>query len=180
MALQQFVKQMTKPVAEPALSKTSESELILGEMDRLDDAVEGQRRAAPELVQSDKDGRETDRSVINAPSTLSEQDCETMIALAAVQIRYGRPQEAIPYLMMIRRHDPINPEACRLLALAMMKMGNWEQAEIIMNDLHDEPGTPTSRILLLYRGIVSFKQRKLDAARGWLQRFRNYVSGSMS
>lgn len=114
------------------------------------------------------------------PPVLRDEDCETLSALAAVQIKYGRPAEAIPYLMMLRRNNPADAEVGRLLALALMKMGHWEQAEIIMDDLHGAAAPNTSSSLLLFKSIAAFKQRKLEAARTWLQRFRDYVAGSLA
>ena len=111
--------------------------------------------------------------------TLNQQDREVLSSLAAVQIRYNRPAEAVPYLMMLRRTDPEDLQAARLLALALMKLGNWEQAELILEETGDSTvgDVAESGILSFYRGLVAFKQRKLTTARQWLQRFRSLVTG---
>lgn len=176
MALQQFVKQLNDTTgnatgieATPAKAQESGVE----DVQALQSTVLAASAAGvSSRVQSDAHERSA------GPAILKEEDCETLTALAAVQIKYGRPQEAVPYLMMLRRNDPANPEVARLLALALMKMGHWQQAEIIMDDLHGAPAETPSPVLMLYRSIAAFKQRKLDAARDWLQRFRNFVTGS--
>ena len=179
MALQQFVNQISKQAPTDTTSEALDSMMPIGRAEVDDDTPKKTTGGEPKPITPHETSTISHSNDGPSPR-LSEQDCETMTALAAVQIKYGRPQEAIPYLMMVRRNDPTDAEASRLLALALMKMGNWEQAEIIMNELHDIPNADTSRILLLYRSIVSFKQRNFDAARGWLQRFRNFVSGAIS
>ncbi|MEL7430519.1 MAG: tetratricopeptide repeat protein [Pseudomonadota bacterium] len=117
----------------------------------------------------------------HTPAKLSESECETLMSLAAVQIRYNRCAEAVPYLMMLRKMNPQDTKAARLLALALIKLGNWAQAETILSQIHDHPASAdpaVSGMLSFYRSVVAFKQRKLDAAREWLNRFRTFLAGA--
>lgn len=182
MALQQFVKQIKGPALsqdEPTSAVAQNSSAMPAETDAaaakpFDNTAAIVAEAA--IISSKHSGSHDNAD--GKPPVLREEDCETLSALAAIQIKYGRPAEAIPYLMMLRRNNPADAEVARLLALALMKMGHWQQAEIIMDDLHGGPTTNTSSSFLLLRSIAAFKQRKLDAARTWLQRFREYVAGS--
>ncbi|MEM7289690.1 MAG: tetratricopeptide repeat protein, partial [Pseudomonadota bacterium] len=111
---------------------------------------------------------------------LEEGDRDTLSSLAAIQIRYNKPSEAVPYLMMLRKTDPYDARAARLLALALIKMGKWEQAETVLADMEGLVETPephVSGLLTFYRSIVAFKQSKFSAARHWFQRFRALVGG---
>jgi hypothetical protein len=112
---------------------------------------------------------------------LNTEDRDILRALAAAQIRYGRPSEAVPYLMMLRKTDEQDRESSRLLALAFMKLGHWKQAEVILETISaqslPDQDPKLNSITALYRGIVAFKQRKVIEARSWLQRVRNSVTG---
>ncbi|MEO0327121.1 MAG: tetratricopeptide repeat protein [Pseudomonadota bacterium] len=105
---------------------------------------------------------------------------ETLLALAAVQIRYGRPAEAVPYLMMVRKTNPEDINAARLLARALMKLGRWEQADFILQEIeaHSENTNDeaASGFTYLYRSIIAMKVRKLSDARAWLDKFRNFMT----
>ncbi len=70
------------------------------------------------------------------PPALSQDDFETLLALASAQIKRNRPSEAIPYLLVLKRCKPGGRETSRLLAVALMKTGRWAQAELIMDELH--------------------------------------------
>jgi len=116
--------------------------------------------------------------VSDAPVSLSLHEREVLSSLAAVQIRYNRPAEAVPYLMMLRKTDENDHQAARLLALALMKLGNWEQAEHILENISaSAEGDAATGILAFYRSLVAFKRHKLSIARKWLQQFRSLVSG---
>lgn len=120
-------------------------------------------------------------SSMHLPATLSESECETLMSLAAVQIRYNRCAEAVPYLMMLRKMNPQDTKAARLLALALIKLGNWAQAETILSQIHDNQASSDPAVfgmLSFYRSVVAFKQRKLEAAREWLHRFRTFLAGA--
>ena len=177
MALQQFVQKsahkgpqaMFEASTEPSPMRpvfTSRQSAPLETEEQSPEAMPIQRQAADEFMARN-------------PVTLNQQDRDVLSSLAAVQIRYNRPAEAVPYLMMLRKTDPSDVQSARLLALALMKLGNWEQAELILEELGDDHGADTadSGILSFYRGLVAFKQRKLNKARQWLQRFRALVTG---
>ena len=85
--------------------------------------------------------------------------------------------------MMLRRTDPADIKAARLLALALMKLGHWQQAEIILSEIHqfcETEENSQSAILNFYRSITAFKQKKLSDARNWLSRFRSIIAGARS
>lgn len=175
MALQQFVNQVKSQSSkvEPQQDQPNVQKILSAPEQTFQDNSQLVAEAAKVSA------KQAATNTLNSkPPALGDEDCETLSALAAVQIKYGRPSEAIPYLMMLRRNNPADTEVARLLALALMKMGHWQQAEIIMDDLHGGPATANSSALMLFRSIVAFKQRKLEAARSWLQRFREYVAGS--
>ncbi len=114
----------------------------------------------------------------------SEQEAGTLRALSALQIKYGHAGEAVPYLMMLRRTNPDDLNASRLLAKALMKLGRWDQADLILAEL--EKSTEVGRdeeahgLVMLYRGIAAFKTRRLADARNWLAKFRAKIAGATS
>ncbi len=114
------------------------------------------------------------------PLTWSDQ--QMLCALSAMQIRYGRPAEAIPYLMMIRKINPSNIEATRLLSLSFMRMGRWHEAEAMIEELdflqQSSSGGTVNGLVLLYRSLVSYKINKIADAKAWFGKFRKFNKAS--
>lgn len=110
------------------------------------------------------------------PLTWSDQ--QMLSALSAMQIRYGRANEAIPYLMMIRKINPKNIECARLLALAFMRLERWAEAEAMVEEYDHlqkaNSGNPLDGIVLLYRSLVSFKTNRIADAKAWFGKFRSF------
>lgn len=110
------------------------------------------------------------------PLTWSDQ--QMLCALSAMQIRYGRASEAIPYLMMIRKINPKNVECSRLLALAFMRLERWAEAEAMVEEYDflqkANSGNPLDGLVLLYRSLVSFKTNKIADAKAWFGKFRSF------
>ncbi len=179
MALQQFVSQVeTQANNAPVRSEPS--------------ATNSNISMAPHPAQPNRKQNEAHSSVamkteqvgsVDTRNVLSQGDQQTLMALAAVQIRYGRPAEAVPYLTMIRKLNPENAEASRILALALIKLEHWDQAEIILDELDalnvNGADNPTSGIMMLYRSLVSFRKNRFDEAKSWFSRFRAFCSGRM-
>ncbi|MEM7425497.1 MAG: tetratricopeptide repeat protein [Pseudomonadota bacterium] len=106
-----------------------------------------------------------------APSMrLSSADAETLCALAAMQIRYGKPHEAVPYLLAVRKHQPGHAQAIRLLAVTLMKLNRWAEAQSMLDEL-DRVDPRPGPLRALYRALTEFKQARLDNARAWFTRF---------
>ncbi len=110
------------------------------------------------------------------PLTWSDQ--QMLCALSAMQVRYGRSAEAIPYLMMIRKINPKNLECTRLLALAFMRLNRWQEAEAMVEELDylqkANSGNVIGGLVLLYRSLVSFKTNKIADAKSWFGKFRSF------
>ena len=101
-----------------------------------------------------------------------------LCALSAMQVRYGRSAEAIPYLMMIRKINPRNVECSRLLALAFMRLNRWQEAEAMIEELDylqkADSGSVLDGVVLLYRSLISFKTNKIADAKSWFNKFRTF------
>ena len=110
------------------------------------------------------------------PLTWSDQ--QMLCALSAMQVRYGRSAEAIPYLMMIRKINPRNVECSRLLALAFMRLNRWQEAEAMIEELDylqkADSGSVLDGVVLLYRSLISFKTNKIADAKSWFNKFRTF------
>lgn len=110
------------------------------------------------------------------PLTWTQQ--QMMCALSAMQIRYGRPAEAVPYLMMVRKINPQNVEATRLLALSFMRLGRWQEADTMVEEydhLQKSSGSGVvNGLVLLYRSLVSFKTSRISDAKAWFGKFRQF------
>lgn len=108
---------------------------------------------------------------------LTWTDQQMLCALSAMQIRYGRPNEAIPYLMMIRKINPKNLECCRLLALAFMRLQRWHEADAMIAEYeYLQQSTQSSAmdgVIMLYRSLVAFKTNRITDAKNWFGKFRS-------
>lgn len=107
---------------------------------------------------------------------ITDKDIQFLTSLAAMQIQYGRPHEAVAYLMAIRRLRPSDTQILRLLAIALMKMEAWEQANVILDELESLNGSD-GPIVYLYRSIIRFRQSDLFGARQLFARFCALKSG---
>ncbi len=176
MALQHFVQQSTQKSSQPVLDTVVNS--VPGKPEPVAQPSQSQLFGSSQQKKA-ATAESSEDNMMRAPVTLTPHDREVLSSLAAVQVRYNRPAEAVPYLMMLRKTDPSDHQAARLLALALMKLGNWEQAELILADINDmdDNDAATYSILTFYRGLVAFKQRKMSAARHWIKRFRALVTG---
>lgn len=106
----------------------------------------------------------------NPNAAISDRDIDFLTSLAAMQIQYGQPHEAVAYLMCVRRMRPGNTDILRLLAIALMKMEAWNEAGAILDEmesLHGGEGT----IIYLYRAIIRFRVSDLFGAKQLFARF---------
>lgn len=110
-----------------------------------------------------------DTAAARGPAALAERDIDLLASLAAMQIRYGRPEEAIAYLMGLRRMRPGNGKILRLTALALMKLGRWDEAEILLGELEEAQGG-SSRVSALWRALILLKRNRFADARQWFWR----------
>jgi predicted Zn-dependent protease len=106
----------------------------------------------------------------NIPLALEAEDFRLLCALAALQLRYGKPQEAAGYLMALRRMQPRNGQVLRLLAISLMKLGRWQEAELILDEL-DAANPGSERSLPLWRSLIRFRTNRLAEARDWFHKF---------
>ena len=107
---------------------------------------------------------------------------KTLCGLAALQIRYGKSQEAIAYLMMIRRENPTNKSAMRLLIVALMNLERWDEANQILDELGDtQNDNPIlNRLSALYRSVIALRTARFADAKAWFKRFRTLTMGTTS
>jgi len=98
-------------------------------------------------------------------------------ALSALQIRYGRPQEAVPYLALLKHEQPDDAQTSRMLALALMRLGKWKEADTLLEDTGSPANSPITGLMALYRAVVSMKLGSMEKARQWLARFRSASIG---
>ena len=101
---------------------------------------------------------------------LNDRDAALLTSLAAMQIEYGQPHEAVAYLMALRRMRPTDTQVLRLLSVALMKMGSWAEAEIIIEELEAIDHAPNP-LVDLYRAFVRFRLKDLFGAKTYLARF---------
>jgi predicted Zn-dependent protease len=99
---------------------------------------------------------------------LDEGDVQLLCALAAMQVRYGRPEEAAGYLMALRRRDPGNLQVLRLLAQVLLRMRRHEEADRILDEIDRLGG---SAFMPLWRAVVRLRLDRLVEAREWFRRF---------
>ena len=107
---------------------------------------------------------------------ITDKDISFLTSLAAMQVQYGRPHEAVAYLMTVRRLRPSDPQILRLLAIALMKMEAWEQANVILDEL-ESLSRDDGPIVYLYRSIIRFRQSDLFGAKQLFARFCALKSG---
>lgn len=140
----------------------SQPTVKLSQQDNVDKAIQSEEIINPALKE--------------IPLTWSDQ--QMLCALSAMQIRYGRANEAIPYLMMIRKINPKNVECARLLALAFMRLQRWAEAEAMVEEYDylqkANSGKALDGIVLLYRSLVSFKTNRIADAKAWFGKFRSF------
>jgi len=101
---------------------------------------------------------------------LGSEDRRLILALAAQQIRYGHPEEAIAFLMAMRKSGPGDPQTVKLLAAALIKAAHWAEAEVILGELSALVPRST-RISALYRSLIAFHLSRLSEASAWFAKF---------
>ncbi len=114
------------------------------------------------------------RTAVSKPAgdrKLSEDDIEFLTSLAAMQVKYGQPQEAVAYLMQLRKVRPGNETVLRLLVIALMKLDCWPQAAAIIDEI-DAQSSGFSRIHYLLRAITKIRFSDLFGAK---EQFAKYA-----
>jgi len=199
MALNHFASQIKETQETPAVPTTAPQEQSQQPQSRLAklEALKVQKAQQKVSLKSDARPAQKDQDQITAqenvdkaiqgaektnpalkeiPLTWSDQ--QMLCALSAMQIRYGRANEAIPYLMMIRKINPKNTECARLLALAFMRLQRWAEAEAMVEEYDylqkANSNGPLDGIVLLYRSLVSFKTNRIADAKAWFGKFRSF------
>lgn len=192
MPLQQFItKDVEQPVSmpQPAQSASPVSEVQTSSVFgiRATPTQPMPQSRAPLGSSDKKPVQEMPRKspTTDGPTTnpLSDDDQMMLCALSAMQIRYGRPAEAISYLMMVRKVNPENTEAIRLLALTFMRLKRWNEAEVMLAELEtlqEADGSLASNgMIYLYKSVVSLKTRGLTEARSFFNKFRSFIKTAM-
>lgn len=64
-----------------------------------------------------------------AQTVFSTSDIELVCALASMQVKYGKPQEAFAYLAALRKFHPENRQVARLLVVVLMRLNRWPEAD---------------------------------------------------
>jgi predicted Zn-dependent protease len=126
--------------------------------------------AEPVAVRPALAARPAPAATAYAPLSLEAEDFRLLCALAALQLRYGKPQEAAGYLMALRRMQPRNQQVLRLLAISLMKLERWPEAEQILDEL-DAANPGAERALPLWRSLIRFRTNRLAEAREWFHKF---------
>ena len=197
MALQQFVEQARKntPINANVMSLAEED----AKQHQLADTStspqintyaqaehKGEKTVQPSepIAKSNQHGEDLQNGLTVNP--LSQEDEQVLCAISAMQIRYSRSAEAIPYLMMVRKLNPENQDSVRLLALALMKLKRWNEAQIMVEELEQlqlSNGTKIKNgfdgMLHLYKSIVAFKTQRVSEARGYFNKFRSFIKSTM-
>ena len=101
---------------------------------------------------------------------VNDQDAAFLTSLAAMQVNYGQPHEAVAYLMALRRMRPGDTDVLRLLAIAFMKMERWSEAAHIVEEL-DEIAPERIGMLDLYRAVIRFRLSDRIGAKAFFARF---------
>lgn len=155
-------KAKQKPSMQPVVKLSTDAKAKAAAQNNVDKAIQSEANINPALKE--------------IPLTWSDQ--QMLCALSAMQIRYGRANEAIPYLMMIRKINPKNTECARLLALAFMRLQRWAEAEAMVEEYDylqkANSGSPLDGVVLLFRSLISFKTNRIADAKAWFGKFRSF------
>jgi predicted Zn-dependent protease len=107
----------------------------------------------------------------SAQTVFSTSDIELVCALASMQVKYGKPQEAFAYLAALRRFHPENRQVSRLLVVVLMRLNRWAEADELLCEL-EVRDQHKGAIHLMYRSLIEFRNNRLAQARHW---FNQYV-----
>ena len=124
---------------------------------------------APDIRQPHVAARLTGKGA--AQTVFSTSDIELVCALASMQLKYGKPQEAFAYLAALRKFHPENRQVARLLVVVLMRLNRWAEADEVLREL-EASGQRGGAIYLIYRSLIEFRSNRVAQARHW---FNQYV-----
>lgn len=101
--------------------------------------------------------------------TLSASDRALINAVAAMQLRYGKPDEALALLQLTNRLWPDDRQTLRLLTQAFLLVEDYESAEMTEEAFKRHSGLMRpGRADLLRQALVHFGRLRLGEARASL------------
>ena len=104
---------------------------------------------------------------------LGEEDRDLLVALAAMQLRYGEAAEAVAYLMAARLIFPRDPDVLRLLADALVRLDRIDEADEVLSELDALPARRRQPIALVTRALVRLAQGRASEARRLFRQYRD-------
>ena len=104
---------------------------------------------------------------------LEADDRDLLVALAAMQLRYGEDAEAVAYLMAARRVFPGDADVLRLLADALLKLDRVEEAAEVLAELDALPARRRQPVALMTKALVRLAQGRASEARRLFQQYRD-------
>ena len=104
---------------------------------------------------------------------LEADDRDLLVALAAMQLRYGEDAEAVAYLMAARRVFPGDADVLRLLADALLKLERVDEAAEVLAELEALPARRRQPIALMTKALVRLAQGRASEARRLFQQYRD-------
>ena len=114
-----------------------------------------------------------DPEIAGDGQALDDEDRELLVALAAMQLRYGEAAEAVAYLMAARRIFPGDADVLRLLADALLKLGRVDEADEVLSELDRLPARRRPTVALLTRALVRLAQGRGGEARRLFSQYRD-------
>ena len=117
---------------------------------------------------------ETYDAVADDPAdALADEDRDLLVALAAMQLRYGEAAEAVAYLMAARLIFPRDPDVLRLLADALVRLDRIDEADEVLSELDSLPARRRQPIALVTRALVRLAQGRASEARRLFRQYRD-------
>ena len=104
---------------------------------------------------------------------LHDEDRELLVALAAMQLRYGEAAEAVAYLLAAKRIFPRDADVLRLLADALLKLERVDEADAVLSELDALPARARPSVTLLTRALVRLAQGRGQEARRLFRQYRD-------
>lgn len=112
------------------------------------------------------------RAAATPPLVLAEDDRRLLLALAALHIEHGRPEEALTLLQLVDRLAPRDPQTLRLMTLAFVRLGDEAGADAALGaylaTAEAARGDPRRELL---RALTLLVKADLPAARAAFARF---------